>query len=97
MQIEVENIEKETPVSKHRKNVERQLLSKLYSLRPEKYEMNDKGNGQLFADVYKDILRYNATAREWYWFDGKRWKQDTGGMIAERKAKELSDIVQRYR
>ena len=41
MQIEVENIEKETPVSKHRKNVERQLLSKLYSLRPEKYEMND--------------------------------------------------------
>lgn len=93
MQIEVENIEKETPVSKHRKNVERQLLSKLYSLRPEKYEMNDKGNGQLFADVYKDILRYNATAREWYWFDGKRWKQDTGGMIAERKAKELSDAL----
>lgn len=76
-----------------RKNISNDLLNQIRKLKPERYEQNDKGNGQLYADTYKDILRFNATAKEWYWFNGKRWQQDIGGMIAEQKAKELSDVL----
>ncbi len=50
----------------------------------------------MFADVFKDCLRYNVTAKEWYYFDGIRWVEDSGGMIAGRKAKELSDSLLVY-
>lgn len=76
-----------------KRNVADSLINQIRKLKPEQYELNDKGNGQLYADVYRDILRFNATAKEWYWFNDKRWQQDTGGMIAERKAKELSDAL----
>ncbi len=76
-----------------KKQVPPDLIKKIRGLKPEQYELNDKGNGQLFADIFKDTLRYNATAKEWFYFDGKRWQQDTEGMIAENKAKELSDAL----
>lgn len=76
-----------------KRNIPNRLMDRIRELKPERYELNDKGNGKLFADTYRDILRFNATAKEWYWFDGKRWQQDTGGMIAEGKAKELSDAL----
>ena len=79
-----------------RRKIHPDLIGRLQSLRPEKYEMSDKGNGQLFADVYRDCLRYNATAKEWFYFNGSRWQLDTGGMIAEGKAKELSDALFLY-
>lgn len=47
--------------------------------------------GALFAEVYKDTCRYNATANEWYFFNGKVWVRDEGGMIVHNKAKELAD------
>ncbi len=79
-----------------RKKIPGRLMQKVRELKPEQYELNDKGNGQLFADVYAGELRYNATAKEWYSFNGLRWQQDTGGMIAESKAKELSDALYVY-
>lgn len=79
-----------------KKNIPDKLMNQIRELKPEQYELNDKGNGKLYADTYRDILRFNATAKEWYWFNGKRWKQDTGGMVAEGKAKELSDALYIY-
>ncbi len=69
------------------------MMDKLRTLQPEKYDRSDKGNGQLFADLYEDCLRFNVTAKEWYYFDGIRWIEDSGGMYAGRKAKELSDSL----
>lgn len=73
------------------------LIQKIKAIKPENaYSMNDKGNGELFADLFKDKCRYNVTAKEWYCFDGKVWAEDTGGMIASRYAKELSDSLLIY-
>lgn len=79
-----------------RERVSDALMGKIRSLKPEQYELSDKGDGQLYADVFQDCLRYNATAREWYYFNGRYWQQDTGGMIAEGKACELSDALLVY-
>ena len=68
------------------------IVSKLIELNAyRKYSLDDKGSGALFAEVYKDTCRYNATANEWYYFNGKVWVRDEGGMIAHSKAKELAD------
>ena len=79
-----------------RKRVSDALIEKIRRLKPEQYELSDKGNGRLYADVFSDCLRYNTTAKEWYFFNGKHWQQDTGGMIAEKKACELSDVLLMY-
>lgn len=76
--------------------VSNDLIEKVAKLQPEQYELSDKGNARLFSDMYRECLRYNSTAREWFYYDGQRWQQDTGGMIAENKAKELSDVLCAY-
>ena len=79
-----------------KRRVSSDLIEKAAKLQPEQYELSDKGNARLFADMYRDCLRYNSTAREWFYYNGQRWQQDAGGMIAENKAKELSDILCAY-
>lgn len=72
------------------------LLEVLKQLKPETaYSRDDKGNGKLFADVCKDS-RWNITAGEWFYYDGKVWAEDTGGMYASRKAKQLADALLQY-
>lgn len=73
------------------------IVHKLKEIKPEsKYSYNDKGNGELFADLFKDKCRYNVTAKEWYCYDGKVWHEDTGAMVASRCAKELADALLIY-
>ena len=60
------------------------------------YSQDDKGLGELFADVYKDKCRYNTTAKEWYVYNGKIWDIDTGGLQVSRYAKELADSLYKY-
>ena len=73
------------------------LLEQITELNPhKKYSTDDKGLGELFADVYKDTCRYNITAKEWYFFNGKIWTEDTGSMNVSRLAKKLSDVLLQY-
>jgi len=73
------------------------LVTRLQAIQPEtKYKWDDKGNGELFADLFKDSVRWNVTAREWYCYTGKIWEQDNGGMVASRHAKELADALMVY-
>lgn len=73
------------------------LLTKLSKLQPHNnYTKDDKGLGELFADIYKDKCRYNVTAKEWYVYNGKIWEEDTGGMQVSRYAKELADGLRVY-
>lgn len=70
------------------------LLDKLKKLAPEKrYSQNDIGMSELFADIYKTKIRYNVTAKQWYYYNGKVWREDTGGMITLQKMKELSKTL----
>ena len=73
------------------------IADRLAKLRPhERFSCNDKGNGQLFAEVFKDVCRYNVTAKEWYVYRDGYWQADTGGMIAMRYAKELHTALVHY-
>lgn len=64
----------------------------LMSLQPHiNYTCDDKGNGELFADVFYSIARFNVTANEWFVYDGKVWLKDVGGMLVSRMAKQLKD------
>ena len=72
------------------------ILNRLNKIEPLYYQFNDKGNGRLFADVFKDILRFNATAKSWYYFNGRAWEIDLQGLTASRLAKELTDALLRY-
>jgi putative DNA primase/helicase len=73
-----------------------ELRARVRAVQPELYEPSDKGNAEMFSDIFRGELRYNATAREWFHFDGKRWVKDNDGMEAERRAKELSDALYGY-
>lgn len=71
----------------------RKIIEKLKELKPEiNMELNDLGNGWLFASVFKDSCRYNATVKEWFFYKNGVWKQDVGGMVTSKYAKELADI-----
>ena len=60
------------------------------------YSHDDKGNGELFADVFKDCLRYNVTAKEWYFYNGIIWMTDVESMETNKCAKRLIDELVRY-
>ena len=84
------------PATKHIK-VEDKNIDIMQQLQPHiRYSWDDKGMGQLFADVYKDVARYNSTAREWYFYNGKIWLMDCGGMEVARLGKELMDSLSIY-
>lgn len=76
--------------------INKQALQELIRIKPEYKKYNDKSNGNVFAEVYKSILRWNTTAKQWFFYDGKRWREDEGGMVAAAKAKELFDTMYAY-
>ncbi|MGN0169964.1 MAG: phage/plasmid primase, P4 family [Lachnospiraceae bacterium] len=71
-------------------------FDRIKSYKPEYQRFGDKANGELFAFVYYDRLRFNTTAKEWYKYDGIVWTIDEGGMEASRCAKFLYDELLEY-
>ena len=72
---------------------------KLADLHPEKndrYGWNDIGNGNLFADWYKDIARYVPERKKWFVYSGKVWKPDTGNLRTMELCKRLADALVIY-
>lgn len=68
------------------------IQERLRELQPHiKYSYDDRGNGDLFSDIYKDVARFNTTVNEWYIYNEKLWQRDTGGMGVSRMAKKLKD------
>lgn len=75
------------------------LQEKLEELKPNtnpRYPWTDIGNGNLFADCYKDICRYCPQRKEWMVFNGSVWVEDTGGLSAMRLCKKLADELAIY-
>ena len=62
----------------------------------EKYTMNDIGAAQMFSDMFHGECRFNATACEWFHYDGKIWSIDKGGLFARSAAKNLSRALSSY-
>ena len=58
--------------------------------------MDDISSAHLFMKVFGKYIRYNATAKSWYIYDGIRWKPDPGDLTVERYAKYLSRALWIY-
>lgn len=72
---------------------------KLADLHPEKndrYGWNDIGNGNLFADWYKDLARYVPERKKWFVYSGKVWEPDPGSLRAMELCKRLADALVLY-
>lgn len=72
---------------------------KLADLHPEKndrYAWNDIGNGNLFADWYKEKARYSPEKKKWFVYNGQVWEPDAGGLRAMELCKRLADALVLY-
>lgn len=72
---------------------------KLADLHPEqndRYGWNDIGNGNLFADWYRDKARYVPERKKWFVYSGKVWKADTGNLRTMELCKRLADDLAIY-
>ena len=76
------------------------LLQKIIDIKPEsdiiRYPLEDIGFSRLFSDVHSDDCRYNAKAKCWYFYDGKRWTPDPDGKQAEALAKSFYGELLQY-
>ncbi len=55
-----------------------------------KYPENDIGMGYLFAETFRNRLRYIKDAKSWFYYDGCIWKEDTGSVFTRQCAKILT-------
>lgn len=58
--------------------------------------LNDKGFSRMYARAFKDMLRYNTTEKEWYYYNGKVWESDKEAIYAQQAAKIFSDEIRKY-
>lgn len=74
-----------------------QYCPSLHKLHPEqnkRYHHNDIGDGNLFADYYRNIARYVPEKRKWYVYTGKVWTPDVGNLIIMELCKILeSELI----
>jgi len=69
----------------------------LAEMQPEKtMKLDDMGFSQIFAHLYRDELLFNATASSWFYYDGKKWREDVGSIRAAQNAREMSELLMVY-
>ncbi|MFR4580269.1 MAG: hypothetical protein ACLT76_12165 [Clostridium fessum] len=54
------------------------------------------GAGMLFADFYKEALRYVPERKSWFFYEGGIWQQDVGGLKAMKLCMELANLLHMY-
>ena len=62
-------------------------------LKPDEYSQTKDGDdiasGRLFAEVFGNVIRYNKTAKSFFYYDGKVWKIDDGDLVSIHLTKYL--------
>lgn len=61
-----------------------------------RYGWQDMGNGNLFADYYKNIARFVPERKRWFVYDGKKWAQDVEHLRIMELCKRLADALIGY-
>lgn len=56
-----------------------------------RYGREEIGIGNMFADYFKPIARYNKERKLWYIYDGTVWQEDLGNLKVAELAKMLAD------
>lgn len=60
---------------------------------PNKYKWDDIGSSLLFADFYKDILRYVPERKSWIIYKDGYWQKDTGSIYAMKLCMKLAELL----
>jgi len=47
------------------------------------YSLTDTGNAEMFADMFREMVRYDMATGGWLSWDGARWSREAGKSIAE--------------
>lgn len=71
-------------------------IKKLRELKPEATDYSDRGTSEIFAELFKDEIVYNTTAKEWFYFNGKFWEADSSAMHICTLAKDFYDLMTSY-
>ena len=56
-----------------------------------RYQRDEIGIGNIFADYYRTIARFDADRNIWYVYDGSVWRPDENGLAVAELAKILAD------
>ena len=95
----VEHAKELSPIEPQIQNDEIEIPSTLRAMHPERskcYQRSDIGNGRLFADFYKDTVRYVSERNLWFVYDGKRWIADHANQKTMALCKKLADSLLMY-
>lgn len=57
---------------------------------------DDIGSARILSDIFGKTCRYNATASEWYEFNGQHWAIDLGGLRVRNMTKILAKGLIKY-
>lgn len=70
------------------------LTTTLDEMKPQsnpRYQRDEIGIGNAFADYFKPIARFNGDRNVWYVYDGKVWQPDENSLAVAELAKYLAD------
>lgn len=70
------------------------VTMKLEDMKPHtnpRYQREEIGIGNAFADYFKPIARFNADRNIWYVYDGIVWQSDENALVVAELAKVLAD------
>lgn len=68
-------------------------LCELDPMNTEKYPWTDIGAGRIFADYFKDILRFVPERKTWFFYENGIWQKDTGSLKAMKYCMEPADLM----
>ncbi len=68
-------------------------LKELDPMDTAKYPWTDIGAERIFADYYKDILRFVPERKSWFFYEGGIWQKDAGNLRAMKCCMELADLM----
>ena len=75
------------------------LLEKILALKPHsdfKFPQNDIGLGNLFAECFKDTVRFCLDNQKWYVYDGTVWVLDNGDIKTQCCMQRLLQLLPLY-
>ena len=55
-----------------------------------RYTWDERGMGLLFAEAYRDALRYCPERKTWYAYADGRWQLDAGALLCAEQIKAFS-------
>ena len=61
-----------------------------------RYQRDEIGIGNAFADFFKPIARFNGDRNVWYVYDGSVWQPDENALAVAELAKYLADLLYTY-